>query len=63
MPEPPSIHPLDDTELDDGLVLCVEPAVEHEGANFVVEEQCVIRGGQLERLSPPAPRELIDIAL
>lgn len=62
MPEPPSMHPADDTELADGFVLCVEPAIEHHGANFVVEEQCVIRGGRLERLSPPAPPALIEVA-
>lgn len=62
MPEPPSIHPADVTPLDDGLTLCVEPAVEHDGSNFIVEEQCVVRDGRFERISPPAPRELIVIA-
>lgn len=61
MPEPPSLHPLDDTPLVDGTVVCVEPAVEHDGANYVVEEQCVVRNGQLELLSPPAPRALIEV--
>lgn len=61
MPEPPSLHPLDDTPLADGLVLCVEPAVKHDGANYVVEEEHVVRDGTLMRLSPPAPQELISI--
>jgi Xaa-Pro aminopeptidase len=62
MPEPPSLHPLDDTPLAAGSVVCVEPAVEHEGANYVAEEQCVVRDGRLELLSPPAPRALIQVA-
>lgn len=61
MPEPPSLHPLDDTVLEDGMVICVEPAVEHDGANYVVEEQCVVREGRLVPISPPAPRSLIEI--
>lgn len=61
MPEPPSLHPRDDAPLVEGTVVCVEPAVEHDGSNYVVEEQCVVRGGRLELLSPPAPRALIDL--
>jgi Xaa-Pro aminopeptidase len=62
MPEPPSLHPLDDTPLEDGLVLCIEPAVSSGGLNYVVEEEYVIRDGAPERLSPPAPSALIEVS-
>lgn len=61
MPEPPSLHPADDTELTDGLVLCIEPAVNHEGANYVVEEEYVVEAGRLDLISPPAPPRIIEI--
>jgi Xaa-Pro aminopeptidase len=61
MPEPPSLHPQDDTPLADGTVLCIEPALLHEGANYVVEEEHLVDGGRLTRLSPPAPDELLAI--
>jgi Xaa-Pro aminopeptidase len=61
MPEPPSLHPLDDTPLEDGVVLCIEPAVDHDGSNYVVEEEHAVRGGRLERLSPPAPQSLLEV--
>lgn len=54
-PEPPSLHPRDETPLLDGMVLCVEPAVVHEGVNFVVEEEHAVVDGAFLRLSPPAP--------
>ena len=61
MPEPPSLHPADPTPLADGTVLCVEPAYLGPTGNYVVEEEHVVRGGRLERISPQAPRELIKI--
>lgn len=61
MPEPPSLHPLDDTPLTPGTVLCIEPAVLHEGGNYVVEEEHVVDGDHLTRLSPPAPDRLLVI--
>ena len=61
MPEPPSLHPDDDTPLDDGVVLCVEPAYLGETGNYVVEEEHVVSTGRLSRISPVAPRSLIEI--
>lgn len=61
MPEPPSIHALDDTPLTDGMVLCVEPAVLHGGANYVVEEEHVVREGRMVRISPAAPETMREI--
>ena len=61
MPEPPSLHPADPTALDDGVVLCVEPAYLGPTGNYVVEEEHVIVHGRLSRISPPAPRSLIEV--
>jgi Xaa-Pro aminopeptidase len=61
MPEPPSLHPDDPTPLEDGMVLCVEPAYQGSTGNYVVEEEHVVRGGRLSRISPEAPRSLIEI--
>jgi Xaa-Pro aminopeptidase len=61
MPEPPSIHVLDETPLTDGMVICVEPAVLHEGSNYVVEEEHVVRDGQLVRISPAAPEGIVEV--
>ena len=61
MPEPPSLHPDDDTPLDDGVVLCVEPAYLGATGNYVVEEEHVVSNGRLSRISPEAPRSLIEI--
>jgi Xaa-Pro aminopeptidase len=61
MPEPPSIHPDDPTPLDDGAVLCVEPAFLGATGNYVVEEEHVVSNGRLSRISPMAPRSLIEI--
>jgi Xaa-Pro aminopeptidase len=60
-PEPPSLHPADTTPIRDGMVLCVEPAVEHEGLNFVVEEEHAVVDGSLVMLSPPAPTEILTL--
>jgi Xaa-Pro aminopeptidase len=61
VPEPPSLHGDDPTPLDDGFTLCIEPAVEHAGLNFVAEEEHVVRDAGFERLSPPAPAEILVI--
>ena len=61
MPEPPSLHPDDPTPLDDGVVLCVEPAYLGTTGNYVVEEEHVVSNGRLRRISPEAPRTLIEI--
>jgi Xaa-Pro aminopeptidase len=61
MPEPPSLHPDDPTPLDDGVVLCVEPAYLGATGNYVVEEEHVVSNGRLNRISPEAPRSLIEI--
>ena len=61
MPEPPSLHPDDSTPLDDGVVLCVEPAYLGATGNYVIEEEHVVSNGRLSRISPEAPRSLIEI--
>src|SRR5215211_270673 len=61
MPEPPSLHQDDPTPLDEGVVLCLEPAYLGSTGNYVVEEEHVISNGRLSRISPEAPRNLIEI--
>ena len=61
MPEPPSIHLGDSTRLAANNVVCVEPAVLHEGGNYVVEEEYYFSEGEIQLLSPSVPDELIAI--
>lgn len=61
MPEPPSLHVGDDTPLEDGMVICIEPAVVHDGANYVVEEEHVVQEGKPVRISPPARPSIIEV--
>jgi Xaa-Pro aminopeptidase len=61
MPEPPSLHPDDPTPLDEGVVLCVEPAYLSATGNYVIEEEHVVSNGRLSRISPEAPRRLVEI--
>ena len=61
MPEPPSLHADDATPLGEGTVLCVEPAYLGPTGNYVVEEEHVVRAGRFQRISPEAPRALIEI--
>ena len=61
MPEPPSIHVDDTTLLGNNVVACVEPAVLHEGGNYVVEEEYFFTNGTHELLSPHVPDDLIEI--
>lgn len=59
--EPPSLHGDDTTVLEEGFTVCIEPAVEHEGSNFVVEEEYAITADGAERLTPVAPREILRV--
>jgi Xaa-Pro aminopeptidase len=61
VPEPPSLHGDDSTALEAGFTLCVEPALEHAGLNVVVEEEHVVMRAGFERLSPPAPDEILVV--
>jgi Xaa-Pro aminopeptidase len=61
VPEPPSLHAADDTRLERGFTICVEPAVVHEGLNFVVEEEHLVTESGFERLTPPAPDEILVV--
>lgn len=61
VPEPPSLHAGDPSTIGHGFTLCIEPAVVHEGVNYVVEEEHVVTAGGLQRISPPAPAEIIVI--
>lgn len=61
IPEPPSLHPLDTTPLEDGLVFCIEPNDVVEGVPFVIEEAFAVVGGRLDRLCAPAPAGLVEL--
>jgi len=57
--EPPSNMPGDDTVLEPGMVLTIEPGMEYAPSKQLVhEENLVIREGAPEMLSRRAPREL-----
>ncbi len=57
--EPPSLIPADDTPLEPGMVLTLEPsAVLAPGRIMVQEEVIVVRENGAEWLTPRAPREL-----
>ena len=58
----PSLIPQDNTRLEPGMVLTLEPSVQTAtGSMMVHEENIVIRDGPPERLSPFAARELVSI--
>jgi Xaa-Pro aminopeptidase len=59
VPEPPSLHAADPTPIDAGLVLCIEPAVVHEGVNYVVEEEYAVTNDALQLLSPRSPERIL----
>jgi len=61
MPEPPSIHLDDTTLLSENTVVCVEPAVLHNGSNYVVEEEYYFTDGAPRLLSPQVPDDLIAV--
>lgn len=57
--EPPSIKLGDDTALQPGMVLCIEPGLEYEPGKIVLHEETVLiteDGARL--LTPRAPRQL-----
>ena len=56
--EPPFIELEDDTLLEEGMVLTVEPSLYTGGAYFMLEEDVVVTDTGYEILSEPAPREL-----
>jgi hypothetical protein len=43
------------------VVLCVEPAYLGASGNYVVEEEHVVSNRRLSRISPEAPRALIEV--
>ncbi len=56
--EPPFIELEDDTLLEEGMVLTVEPSLYTGGAYFMLEEDVVVTDTGCEILSEPAPGEL-----
>jgi len=57
--EPPSMTATDDTVLEPGMVLCIEPAMSWaEGRMLVDEENIVIRDGAPEILTQRSPRSM-----
>ncbi|MDE3257010.1 MAG: Xaa-Pro peptidase family protein [Gemmatimonadota bacterium] len=56
--EPPFIELEDDTLLEEGMVLTVEPSLYTEGAYFMLEEDVVVTDSGFEILSEPAPEDL-----
>jgi Xaa-Pro aminopeptidase len=61
IPELSSLHPDDPTLLDDGVMLCVEPAYLGATGNYVGGEEHVVDNGCLSRISSEAPRRPIEI--
>ena len=56
--EPPFIELEDDTLLEEGMVLTVEPSLYTDGAYFMLEEDVVVTESGFEILSEPAPGDL-----
>ncbi len=56
--EPPFIEFEDNTALEEGMVLTVEPSLYTDGAYFMLEEDVVVTDTGCEILSEPAPGEL-----
>ncbi len=56
--EPPSINMADQTVIQPGMVLTMEPSSAAESGMFQTEENFVITAGGAELLSEPAPEEL-----
>ncbi|PDQ22553.1 peptidase [Mesorhizobium sanjuanii] len=60
--EPPSIRLEDNTVLQPGMVLCIEPALEYEPGKIVLhEETVVITDGKAQLLTVRAPKQLAQI--
>ena len=61
--EPPSLMPGDGTVIEAGMVLTIEPAIEHAPGRMIVhEENAVIREDGAELLTRRCPREMPVIA-
>ncbi|MGX9146296.1 M24 family metallopeptidase [Mesorhizobium sp. 128a] len=60
--EPPSIRLEDNTVLQPGMVLCIEPALEYEPGKIVLhEETVVVTEGRAQLLTLRAPKQLAQI--
>lgn len=60
MPEPPSLVAEDETALEAGMILCLEPNREFEGVGWLtVEEMIVVTDDGYELLGPAFPPELL----
>ncbi|RUW75053.1 MULTISPECIES: Xaa-Pro peptidase family protein [unclassified Mesorhizobium] len=60
--EPPSIRLEDETVLQPGMVLCIEPALEYEPGKIVLhEETVVVTEGKAQLLTDRAPKQLAQI--
>jgi Xaa-Pro aminopeptidase len=57
----PSLIPSDETVLEPGMVLTLEPGLETSGGVLVHEENIVITDVGARYLSPPAAREIPDL--
>lgn len=60
MTEPPHLSPQDNTPLQVGMIVSIEPGVATEYGTFHVEENIVVREGGCELLSV-APRDLVPM--
>jgi Xaa-Pro aminopeptidase len=61
--EPPSLQREDDTSLDAGMALCIEPAASYEGVgNLAAEETVVVTADGCDLISPPFPSMLQRVA-
>jgi Xaa-Pro aminopeptidase len=61
MPEPPSLAPVDTTQMEAGVAFCLEPMLMAHGTHFVLEEEYVVSRDGLEPITNPAPQGLIAI--
>lgn len=61
VPEPPSLHEHDDTVLESGFTICVEPTVCHAGVNYVAEEEHLLTPNGFEPLSARAPDHILRL--
>ncbi|MGX7877115.1 M24 family metallopeptidase [Mesorhizobium sp. ORM6] len=60
--EPPSIRLGDNTMLQPGMVLCIEPALEYEPGKIVLHEETVaVTEGKAQLLTVRAPKQLAQI--
>jgi Xaa-Pro dipeptidase len=56
--EPPSLAPMDNTEIRPGMILHVEPKLERDGAVFQFEEAFYVREDGIEFLTPLCPQSI-----